>query len=146
MMQMKVEEIPILELIPQRPPFVMVDRVTAFDMTTTVTEFLVRPDCIFVEDGLLIPGGVVENIAQTCAARMGCVNHLNQENVKLGFIGAVRNMTFMRPARVGELLTTDIVVREEVFRMTLVDATVRVGDEVIATTEMKIALSEQDAQ
>ena len=41
---------------------------------------------------------------------------------------------------------TSIKVREEVFRMTLVDAQVRIGDEVVATAEMKIALSEVDAQ
>ena len=44
------------------------------------------------------------------------------------------------------MLRTTVTVREEVFRMTLVDADIRVGDEVIATTSMKIALSETDAQ
>lgn len=143
---LNVEEIPILELIPQRPPFVMVDRVEAFDHVRTTTSFTVRDECIFVEDGAMTPDGMVENVAQTCAARMGCVNYLNRESVKLGFIGAVRDMSFLRLPRVGETLTTSIIVREEVFRMTLVDAEVRSGDEIIATAEMKIALSEVDAQ
>ncbi len=124
----------------------MVDRVVAFDRINTTTTFLVREDCIFVEDGVLVPNGMVENIAQTCAARMGCVNSLNKESVKLGFIGAVRDMSFLRLPRIGETLSTSIIVREEVFRMTLVDAEVRVGEEIIATAEMKIALSEVDAQ
>ena len=142
----KVEEIPILELIPQRPPFVMVDKVVSFDRMTTTTEFIVREDCIFVEDGCLSADGLVENVAQTCAARMGCINCLNSENVKLGFIGAVREMAFLRLPQVGETLLTSIVVREEVFHLTLVDAEVRSGYEVIATAEMKIALSETDAE
>ena len=34
----------------------------------------------------------------------------------------------------------------QIFRMMLVDAVVRSGDEVLATARMKIALSETDAQ
>lgn len=141
-----IEEIPILELIPQRPPFVMVDCLTHFDRLRTETALTVREDNLFVEDGCLSAAGLVENVAQTCAARMGYINWLDREHVKLGFIGSVRDMSFLRLPRVGEVLTTSITVREEVFRMTLVDAEVRVGDEVIATAEMKIALSETDAQ
>lgn len=124
----------------------MVDRVEAFDRVITTTAFTVQADCIFVEDGQLVPDGLVENVAQTCAARMGCVNYLNRESVKLGFIGAVRDMNFHRLPRVGETLTTSITVREEVFRMTLVDAEVRIGNDIVATAEMKIALSEVEAQ
>lgn len=140
-----VEEIPILDLIPQRPPFVMVDGVVAFDRICTTTTFTIREDCLFLEDGHLTTVGMVENVAQTCAARMGIINLMDEEHVKLGFIGAVREMAFLRLPKVGEELTTSITVREEVFRMTLVDAEVRSGDEVIATAEMKIALSETDA-
>lgn len=124
----------------------MVDHLVDFDTVITATEFLVREECIFVEDGHLVPGGMVENIAQTCAARMGYINYIDRQHVKLGFIGAVRKMEFRRLPRVGEMLRTTVTVREEVFRMTLVDADIRVGDEVIATTSMKIALSETDAQ
>lgn len=131
-----------MDLIPQRPPFVMVDRVVEFDWTRTTTSFLVRDDCLFVEDGMLISDGVVENVAQTCAARMGCISFIKGERVKLGFIGAVRNMSFSRQPVVGETLITSITVREEVFGMTMVDAEVRSGDEVIAKTEMKIALKD----
>ena len=41
---------------------------------------------------------------------------------------------------------TTIENLEEVFRMTLVQATVRSDNEVLATAQMKIALSEIDAQ
>lgn len=143
---MKIKEIPISILLPQRAPFIMVDRLVDFDRMHTTTEFLVREDCLFVKNGELETKGMVENVAQTCAARMGYINYIAQKNVKLGYIGAIRHMTFLRCPKVGELLTTSIVVREEVFRMTLVYAEIRVGDEVISTAEMKIALSEIDAE
>jgi len=142
----ELQSIPMQDLIPQRPPFVMVDTVEDFSHESTVTRFTVRPDCLFVENGCMSATGLVENVAQTCAVRMGCVNYINRESVKLGFIGAVRDMCFLRLPKVGEVLTTSIVVREEIFRMTLVDAEVRVGDELIVTAEMKIALSETEAE
>lgn len=143
---MEIKDVPILELIPQRPPIVMVDKVVHFDEIVTITQFTVREECIFVENGALAPNGMVENIAQTCAARIGYINFLANEQIRLGFIGAVRDMTFLRCPRIGETLVTTIRVREEVFRMTLVDAEIRVGDEVLSTAEMKIALSETNAQ
>lgn len=147
MTDMPLEDIDILTLLPQRPPFVMVDRLVHFDQTATTTQFLLRADNLFMEpDGLLNPCALIENIAQTCAARMGYINqYIYKNGVKLGFIGAIKNLQILRPVRQGELLTTHIEVVEEVMRLTLVNASVRIGQELVATAEMKIALSDIDA-
>ena len=99
-----VNKINILELIPQRPPFVMVDRLSHFDRIVTTSEFTVREDIIFLEGDELLPEGLVENIAQTCAARIGYVNLLNKESVRLGFIGAVRNLSIHKTPKIGETI------------------------------------------
>ena len=100
-----------------------------------------------MEDGILNPCALVENIAQTCAARMGYINHfIYKENVKLGFIGSIKNLNVLRPAKLGETLQTKIEVLEEVMQMTLVRASIKVGEEVIVTADMKIALTDIDAQ
>ena len=92
-----LEQINVLTLLPQRRPFVMIDRLTHFDPVRTVTELTVREDNLFYEDGQLNPCALVENIAQTCAARMGYINqYLYKENVKLGFIGGIKNLQVMR--------------------------------------------------
>ncbi len=146
-METKLESIDVLTLLPQRPPFVMIDRLTHFDEVVTTTQFTVRQDNLFSEEnGILNPCALVENIAQTCAARMGYINqYINKERVKLGFIGGIKNLQVMRPVRLGETLTTSIEVQEEIMRMTLVGATVKVGQETVVTAEMKIALSDIDA-
>ena len=69
-----IEDITLKELIPQRPPFVMIDKLLSCDMVVTTTELEVREDNIFVADGRLTAEGLMENIAQTCAARMGYIN------------------------------------------------------------------------
>ena len=146
MSEQNLREIPVAELLPQRPPFVMVDCLTAYNPEVTVTELTVRGDNLFVSDGFLSASGLIENIAQTCAARMGYINRMNRQSVKLGFIGAIRNLEIHRLPSVGERLSTSIRVSEEVFGMTLVDAAVESDGVLLVEAEMKIALSDIDAQ
>ena len=135
--------IDIHELLPQRDPFVLVDRLIGFDRQTTVTETLVGPDDLFVDEGRLSEAGLVENIAQTCAVRLGYVNkYILKESIQIGYIGAVRHFEIFEQPSVGALLTTTVVVREEVFGVTLVDAKVECGGRLIVSTEMKIAVKE----
>lgn len=137
-----VRSIPLGDLIPQRAPFLMIDCLTSFDPVVSSTELSVRADNVFVENGCLTAPGMLENIAQTCAARIGYINLTSGEPVKIGFIGAIRNLTIHRTPRVGETLHTTIVVKSTIFQMTLVDAYIKCGEEVLAEGEMKIALSD----
>ena len=141
----KLTEIPVTELLPQRPPFVMIDCLTGFSETTTETCLTVRDDNVLVQDGRLSVYGLVENIAQTCAARLGYASYILHKPVRIGFIGAVRGCKIKRLPLVGEMLETRIEVKEEIFGLTLVDAEVRLDGVTIAETQMKIALEkEQD--
>lgn len=136
-----IVDIPVQELIPQRPPFVFIDRLTLCDDLATETQYLVRQDSLLLEDGVLRSAALVENMAQTCAARLGYASHVTHQPVRIGYIGAVRDMDIQRLPRVGEMLTTRIEVREEVLGVTLVDASVRIDGEPITQATMKIALA-----
>lgn len=140
-------DIDILELLPQRPPFVMVDHLVDYSETQTTCELSVRPDNVFCENGELAAAGLIEHIAQTCAARLGYYNkYVLKVGVRLGFIGEVKDLEIVRLPREGETLSTTIVVMQEIFDVTLVNAEVRVGTEVIATTRLKIAQGEQSEE
>ena len=145
---MNLEEIDIHTLLPQQEPFVMVGRLTHFDVEKTVTRTTVKPDNIFVDNGFFTSSGIIENIAQTCVARIGYVNkYILRKGIQLGFIGAIRNLRLHRLPAAGQEIETAIVTVEEVFGMTLVTATVKSGDnDIIAECEMKIAVSEVDSQ
>jgi len=142
-----IEEIDVLTLLPQRRPFVMIDRLTHFDEKLTISQLEVRPDNLFMgDDGVLNSCALAENIAQTCAARMGYINeYILKDTVKLGFIGGIKHLKIHRRAKVGETLTTTIEVLQEIMQVTQVGATVKVGDETLVTAEMKIALTDIDA-
>lgn len=145
---MEFDKIDIHELLPQREPFVMVGKLLHFDLEKTLTSTEIDGDNIFVENGVFSASGIIENIAQTCAARIGYVNKyvLLRNEIQIGFIGAIRNLNLYRCPKVGEVIETSIITVEEIFGMTLVTATVSVGEEIIAEAEMKIALSEMESQ
>lgn len=140
---MNFEEIDIHEILPQREPFIAIGRLLHFDMKTTITATDVDDNSIFVADGKLTAAGIIENIAQTCAARIGYINkYILKKGIQIGFIGAIRNLDINRMPEVGDTVITTIEVMEEIFGMTLVEAKMKSGSDIIATTEMKIAIKD----
>ena len=133
-------EYDILTLIPQRPPMVMVDRLLHCDTVVTETELTVSKDNIMVEDGHMSEIGLIENVAQTCAARMGYINLTSGKEVRVGVIGALRDMTIHSLPEVGSTIKTRIEVSDEVFGMTLAQAESRCGDMLLCSGTIKIAL------
>ena len=139
-----IRQYEIEELIPQRRPFVMVDHLKDCGEKTANSVFEIKRDNLFCnEEGEFSEAGLVENIAQTCAARIGYMALENGDEVRIGVIGAVNNMKIERKPKVGELLETRIEVEEEVFNLTLVSAEISCNGETIATCRMKIALTDK---
>ena len=129
----------IQEILPQQKPFVMVDSLLHFDMTKTVTRFEVKSDCLFVSDGRLSSSGVIENIAQTCAARIGYINkYILKKEIAAGMIGAVKDFEIFRFPRVGDTVTTEVEVKEEVFGIVLVVARAYIDETLIAEGEVRV--------
>lgn len=139
-----LRSIDIHELLPQQEPFVMVSRLVQLDDVRTVCETDIKADNLFVEDGHFAATGLIENIAQTCAARIGYINkYILKEAVRIGYIGAIRNLKINGLPEVGQMITTTVDVIEDVFGMTLASAVVRLGERILVTTEIKIAVKEK---
>ena len=140
---MVIREIDIQELLPQRPPILMVDRLLSADDKRAETELLVRTDNICVENGTLKTYALIENMAQTCAAQLGFADvYVNgKKDVRIGYIGAVKRMQIENFPRVGETLRTRMEVTEDFGDMKLVTAESFVNDCRIAVAELTIALS-----
>ena len=138
-----ISEIDIQELLPQRPPILMVDRLLSADDKQAETELLVRADNIFVENGTLKAYAIIENMAQTCAAQLGYADvYVNGHNdVRIGYIGSVKRMQIDASPRVGESLRTRMEVVEDFGDLKLVTAESYVNNRRIAVAELTIALS-----
>lgn len=142
---MEIKDIDILTLIPQRRPFVLVDRLLSFNEIESSTDLVIREDNLFCKDGMFLETGIMENIAQTCAARIGYINmyHKN-ESVKIGVIGSIKDLIIKKIPEVGSRLITKVKVISEVFAITLVEAEVYNNDELMAKCEMKISLTDKE--
>jgi len=165
-------DIDVLELLPQRPPFIMIDKMTYFDLKSAKTVFTVNEDNLFCCDGVMEEAGLVENIAQTCAARTGFKQRLKNsgflfddsspvmtdsdfllrneacaiEKVKIGVIGMINMLEIKRCPLVGERLETSMDIEEEFFSITFVRSEVKIGDEIIATCRMKLFLTDKTVE
>lgn len=131
----------VSQLLPQQPPFVMVERITAFSRDTTVTETTLSADCLFVDNGQISTEGMIENVAQTCAVRIGYIGkYIEHRPLAVGVVGAVSRLQVFGFPRVGDVLTTTVTVEQEVFGITLISARVECGGQTMLTTSMKLGV------
>ena len=130
-------------VIPQRMPFVMISELIQTDAITSRSSFEVKADNIFLKDNYLQEPALVENIAQTAAARAGYLAIQEQRPVTIGYIGSIQNLEVFELPVSGDQLNTEIRVMNQVFDVTLIGATVSCGGKKIATCEMKIFISKQ---
>ena len=133
--------IDVKEILPQRPPFLLVDKMLSYEEVETLTEYEVTGKEPLFEDGSLRAEGLVENMAQSCAARVGYISkYILHQPLEIGYIGSVRGFKCFRRPVVGERLTTTVALVSEFAGITLCDVTIRCGEEIIASSSMKTAL------
>jgi predicted hotdog family 3-hydroxylacyl-ACP dehydratase len=133
----------ILSLIPQRKPFVMIDNLLRCDDVSTQTNFRVIADNIFVKNGKLHEPALVENIAQTAAARLGWLSRLANRAVPLGYIGAIKNLEIHDLPKINDLLETKITVENQIFDVSIIQGKIHCNGNLIAQCEMRIFIDVQ---
>lgn len=131
----------ILDLIPQRPPIVMIDKFWGIDNDCSYTGLTIAADSIFSERGHLNESGLIEHIAQSAAARIGYICKQNNIPVPIGFIGSVDKMKIVSLPKIGDELFTEIRIIQEVQNITLIGAIVKINEIVVAECRMKIVLN-----
>jgi predicted hotdog family 3-hydroxylacyl-ACP dehydratase len=132
----------ILPFIPQRPPFVMIDSLETCNDNTAATTFKIKADNIFVENNVLREPALVENIAQTAAARIGYICQQENKPTPIGFIGAVQQLAIHALPSVGDVLHTSITVKNQIFNATIVEGKIIRNNEEIAGCEMRIFIAD----
>lgn len=138
------EQIAMGELLPQRPPYLLVDRLLHYDADVMRCRLVVTPDHLMVDGNHLSAAGLIEHIAQTCAARIGFINkYILHRPVTIGYVASISSLLIDALPEVGSTVETEVRVLEDCFGMTLINARVSCGGRVIAAGEMKIALTDR---
>jgi predicted hotdog family 3-hydroxylacyl-ACP dehydratase len=128
----------ILQLIPQRPPMVMVDKLLLYEKKRNISGLCIKENNIFVENGVFQESGLTENIAQTAALHTGYTCMQEKKAVPIGFIGAIKNLVIYSLPKIGSEIQTEIIIENEIFDFTLITGKITCNSETIAECEMKI--------
>lgn len=118
--------------IPQKPPFVFVTSLEECSEKHAVTFFDVSPDCILSAGNVLREGGLVEFMAQSCAAYAGYRDFLvGKTEPEIGVLGALSAAEFYFLPETGSRLTCNIEVIGDFDGMLLFYAKVFSGDRLV---------------
>jgi len=131
----------ILQLIPQKPPFVMVGKLLRSDDHSTKTSFVINKENVLVVNGVLTEAGLMENIAQTAGVRAGHLAMMLNKPVAVGYIGMVKNFEIFELPKIGDELITEVSIKNQVFDVAVVSGTVKCNGIVIAHCEMNIFIT-----
>jgi 3-hydroxymyristoyl/3-hydroxydecanoyl-(acyl carrier protein) dehydratase len=132
-----------VDLIPQRTPFVFIDKLTYIDDKTSHGVFRIPEENIFVKSGFYSASGMVESLAQTAAAGTGYLCMKNNKKVPVGYIGAVQKLEVMDWPPSNTEINMEITLITNILQVSLVSGIVKYKDKVMASCEMKIFVNHQ---
>jgi 3-hydroxymyristoyl/3-hydroxydecanoyl-(acyl carrier protein) dehydratase len=136
----------ILDLLPQRHPMVMIDGLLSCSESHAVSRMIIKDDNLFVQHERFMAPGLMENMAQTAAARTGYLmkNQQNRTNKKppVGVIGSIKNFRiYFEPASGSELITA-ITVEHEVMQALVVKGMAKVNGKLAAEGDLQIFITD----
>ena len=141
-----VNEDGIMNIIPQRPPFVMVGNIVSHNKFRTTSNFNIKTNNILVKDGVFTISGLLENIAQTAAANVGYECALTNTPIPLGFIGAISKVKVHYLPLVNSLIETSIAITNEIFNITLVEGEVKQNGRTVISCQLKILVDKAETK
>jgi len=122
----------------QQPPFRFVDSLSNWTDLGAETQFHIEKDIYFVSNNQMQIAGIMENMAQSCAAWMGQLAAEKGESVHFMPLCAISKFKLMRFPLVGEVLLTKVRQIDCDFGIVLMQAHTYVGIEQIAAAEIKV--------
>ena len=131
----------IQTLIPQKPPFVMVDKLFYFSEKRIISGLTITNNNLFSKNDTFEAPGLIENMAQTAALHTGYQFYQKKEAAPIGYIGAIKKVEIDSLPAIGQELMTTVTILHDIMGVTLVSATVECEGAIIASSEMKTVLA-----
>lgn len=132
----------VLNYIPQRPPFVMVDSLYEKGEMHVTSGFTITDDNVMTENGEFKDGGIIENIAQTAALYAGTKFKDAGLAIPVGYIAGIKNMKIYKNPSSGSKIFTTTTLTNEMMNIQIVNGEVKdENQEVIASCELRIFIN-----
>jgi predicted hotdog family 3-hydroxylacyl-ACP dehydratase len=133
-----IEQSNIKNYIPQREPFIMIDNLLSATNDNYKSNFLIRSDNIFLRENKLEPYGLIENIAQTCAAGLAASMKSPANKSMDGFLASISRLEAHSWISVNDTVQTEIIKKFEFDNMYAFEGICYCDNELILKCEMKI--------
>lgn len=128
-------------LIPQKKPFVMIDKLIHFSDKTIKAGLKVAKNNLFYQRGVFQEAGLIEHMAQSVALHTGYNFFLQKKQAPVGYIGSIGSIEIERLPLLNENLETTVEIIQEFANITLVKIEVKIEEEFIASGQMKTVLA-----
>jgi predicted hotdog family 3-hydroxylacyl-ACP dehydratase len=131
----------ITNFIPHRKPFVMIDNLILAGEDGFESDFFIEEDNVLVDSGYFEATGLIENIAQTCAAGFGFLDLDQKGEPKIGFIGAVSRLEVFELPQVHSRITTVVSTLHQLGNIFLLLGENFCNGRKLLTCEIKIVVT-----
>ncbi len=136
----KPQDIPVSELLPHRPPVVLIDALLEASETGAVASKTFRAGDYGLSGQLVCEPALIESAAQTAAALFGYRSLANPGVTGFGVLAGVSSFVFSRRPAVNEPLRIEVETTRVMGPMYIVDAKILSGSEQVAGGELKLYL------
>jgi len=136
-----LEKEAVENLIPQKFPFVMIDRMFSYSETGLISGLKIQNDNIFLEENTFLEAGLVEHMAQSVALHTGYQYFLKNETAPTGYIGSIKDIQIKKLPQINDIIQSNVTILQEFAGVTLVDIVTFLNDEEIASGQMKTVLA-----
>ncbi|MCP4638977.1 MAG: hypothetical protein GY851_01015 [bacterium] len=128
----------IHDLLPHRPPMLMVDRLVSVDTDAAEAVKTFRDGDYGTSDGTVLEPCLIECMAQTVAAMKGYGTRVSGRAPRPGMLVGVDGVDVVECPSCGEELRTAVRVLTEVGTFSLAEGEVRCGGRVVAAGKLKL--------
>lgn len=128
-------------LLPQKFPFVMVDKLYSYTEISLVSGLKIQSDNIFFHNESFVEAGLIEHMAQSVALHTGYQFFLKKEPAPTGYIGSIKDIEIKKLPKLNDEIQTTVSILQEFGGITLVDVVTTLNNEEIATGQMKTVLA-----
>lgn len=128
-------------LLPQKFPFVMVDKMYDYTETSLVSGFTIQDHSIFFQDGKFAESGLIEHMAQSVALHTGYQFFLKNEPAPIGYIGSIKDVEIRKLPKLNDEIQTTVTILQEFAGITLVEVVTKLNGVEIANGQMKTVLA-----
>ena len=136
-----LEKEAVENLLPQKFPFVMVDKMYSFTETSLVSGLKIQKDNIFFDNKTFLEAGLIEHMAQSVALHTGYDYFLRNEIAPTGYIGSIKDIEIIKLPEINDTIKSTVTILQEFGGITMVDIVTTLNNEEIAKGQMKTVLA-----